>query len=185
VSKVNKDPGARPTVSVRCTHQPQAPPLSRSLDTPTTTESWYPHYYRYTLDKFDEAVADTFATRNTMRAKFETMMTAFKQACTTLQHENQEFHRQLLIEMQTFQMNMFPQVVTCQHNTINRVTYYQPTSQQALEAQGSAWSSKFRPTHQFSMLLTPPQAVRISRLPQLRTVTTQSLRIPATPLDIQ
>jgi hypothetical protein len=78
-----------------------------------------------------------------MSAKSETMMEAtiaFKQACTTLQRENQEFYRQLLIEnqefhrqllsdMHTFQMNMFPTVVTtCQQNTINSVTNYQVNS---------------------------------------------------------
>ena len=78
-----------------------------------------------------------------MSAKSETMMEAtitFKQACTTLQHENQEFyrqllienqefHRQLLIDMHAFQMNMFPTVVTmCQQNTINSVTNYQVNS---------------------------------------------------------
>jgi hypothetical protein len=87
-----------------------------------------------------------------MSAKSETMMeatVAFKQACTTLQRENQEFyrqlsiqnqefHRQLLIDMETFQMNMFPTIVTtCQQNTItvNSVTNYQAASQQALQVQ--------------------------------------------------
>jgi hypothetical protein len=78
-----------------------------------------------------------------MSAKSETLMEAtiaFEQACTTLQLENQEFYRQLLIEnqefhwqllidMHTFQMNMFPTVVTtCQQNTINSVTNYQANS---------------------------------------------------------
>jgi hypothetical protein len=64
-----------------------------------------------------------------MGAKFESMTAAFKQACTTLQRENQEFYRQLLIDMHIFQMNMFPTVVTtCQQNTINSVTNYQANS---------------------------------------------------------
>jgi hypothetical protein len=61
-----------------------------------------------------------------MGAKSEAMMAAFEQACTKLKHENQEFHRQLRIDMQTFEMNMFPTVVTCQQNTINCVTANSP-----------------------------------------------------------
>jgi len=114
-------------VLVRINHEP--PPLFQSFDTPTTINT------PSSINKFDEAVADAFATCNTMGTKFESMMAAFEQACTTLQCENQEFHSQLLIDMQTFQMNMFPRVVTCQQNTINCATDYQTTSQQALEAQ--------------------------------------------------
>ena len=75
-----------------------------------------------------------------MFPKFEAMMAAptitFERACAKLQHENQEFHRQLKDDMQTFQMNMFPTVVTtCPQNTINSVTNYQAASQEALQAQ--------------------------------------------------
>jgi len=135
VSKVNKDNGATPSLN----HEP--PPIFQSLDTPTYIDT------PSSINKFDEAVPDAFATttRYTMGAKSESMMAAFEQACTTLQLENQEFHRQLLIEnqefhrqllidMQTFQRNMFPTIVTtCQQNpiTVNSVTNYQAASQQA------------------------------------------------------
>jgi hypothetical protein len=39
---------------------------------------------------------------------------AFELAVTALHHENQESQRQLMIDMQTFQMNMIYRVVACQ-----------------------------------------------------------------------
>ena len=88
------------------------------------------------IDKLNKAIANTFATCNTTIAKFEATMVAqtiaFELAVTT---QNKESQQQLMIDMHTFQMNVYNMVVACRQHTINCVNNYQATFQQALQVQ--------------------------------------------------